>query len=117
MSVSVIWGSYTLPAPDDKGIDIRSVFIGSARRMIDGTMRADLTTNKLEITIPWTGLTAAERSTLENAFDANADTPTDLTLTNGKTITVVAVNGWKENVWHDKNDVELSSITITFGEV
>jgi hypothetical protein len=117
------WGSYTLPGPDPDsgGIQIEHQALGSARRMRDGTLRAQITAHKDKIIVRWHGgFTAAERAALRTAWEALRDTAASLTLPDGTSYTsvTVATNSLSESLFFALGETPLQdSASLTFEEV
>ena len=122
MTLTLTWGGQALANPaDETNIQIEREFVGSKARMIDGTLRADVAAEKATITIRWVGLSASEKSTLRtSAYLAYYTTASNLVIGNGtttQTFSVLAVDGWSEELWYDRATADYYDVTIVFTEV
>lgn len=120
MTFSITYGAALAAPTDESGIRIEREFVGSKSRMIDGTQRADIVTEKAIITVEWVGLNKDEKATLRTNYTTYRATATNLVITNGttsQTFSVLAIDGWSEQVWYDRSSNDYYDVTIRFSEV
>lgn len=120
MTVTTIaWGGTNLPTVGEDGYKVEDQFFGTSSRTANGTLRMDYIAEKAKITMEWKGLTSSERTTLRSAYDAKGSTSNTLTLPDGQSFSVLAVqNSWKEiDIYHDERiNAFRYDITIIFDE-
>lgn len=123
MTLETKWGPVgnqtTLPNPDSNGILVNDAFIGSSRRTLRGAFRASKVAEKAQISIRWSGMTAAQKLVLRTAFDSFAAIACLLTLPDARDFTVVAApGGWQEQLYYlEDGTLETHDVSLTFFEV
>lgn len=94
------WGGSALTVnPDlEGGIEVTSLFIGSAMRTADGTLRTDTIAEKDRIVLRFSYLTLAQLQAMRVIYDAKKGTANDLVLEEAaRTWSVIAAhNGFQE---------------------
>jgi hypothetical protein len=114
--LTMTWGTYSLPLPDEEGIHVLETPIGSVRQMLNGYMRGQVISRGTNIRVVWPKLTDTERALMRTAWDANYDAAELLTLPDGRSWTVITgINPWDETEWYAAAKGEWRyDVTLTF---
>lgn len=113
----ITWGGVAFN-PQPNHYRVESEVIGSSARMADGTLRADVVAEKARIVMEWQGLTFAQLQALRSLYESKAFSEQTLVLFDGRSYTVMALDGW-----HEANTIVASAtalwygVEITFSEV
>lgn len=113
-------GGTSMPLPDAvESIAMEYFAIATARRMWSGTLRQQVTAQRLRIPLRFVGLTAAEYSTVYTKYSSLLTTLAAAVLPNARTVTVMAVPGsWRERHYYPEwSSTILYDVTLTLEEV
>jgi hypothetical protein len=118
MTAELVLGTDYLPLPARDGIEMDYIPFGGQKRMLDGTLRADLRGCKFRWTLRWEGLTQAERTALLQSYATHTYTQATVTLPNGDAWSVlVGTNSWRETQFFDTVDTPYYNVTFNLDQV